>query len=60
MHLRDARAEDIPAIQSIYAHHVTHGLGTFETDPPDTHEMQVRMAQITGAGFPYLVATDGN
>ncbi len=60
MHLRDARAEDIPAIQSIYAHHVMHGLGTFETEPPDAHEMQARMAQITGAGFPYLVATDGS
>jgi phosphinothricin acetyltransferase len=59
MHLRDVRAEDFPAIQSIYAHHVLHGLGTFETEPPDVHEMNARHSQISAAGFPYLVATDG-
>lgn len=58
MHLRDARTDDVPAIQSIYAHHVLHGLGTFETEAPDLHEMQARHSQITSAGFPYLVATD--
>lgn len=59
MHLRDARADDFAAIQSIYGHHVLHGLGTFETEPPDAHEMHARHSQITAAGFPYLVATDG-
>ena len=60
MHPRDARADDIAAIQSIYAHHVLHGLGTFETEPPDAHEMHARMTQVTAAGFPFLVATDGS
>lgn len=33
----------IPAIRDIYAHHVNHGTGSFETDPPDTREMQDRL-----------------
>ena len=59
MQIRPATADDIDAIQAIYAHHVLNGLGTFETEPPDLAEMQRRHAQITGDGFPYLVAVDG-
>lgn len=58
MLIRAAIDSDITAIQAIYAHHVRHGLGTFETEPPGTAEMQRRHAQITGDGFPYLVALD--
>jgi phosphinothricin acetyltransferase len=56
--LRPATRDDVPAIQSIYAHHVLHGLGTFETEPPDLAEIRARHAQITGAGFPFLVAVE--
>jgi L-amino acid N-acyltransferase YncA len=59
MELRTAYAADVLSIQSIYAHHVLHGLGTFETEPPDVQEMRSRHAQITAAGFPYLVAVEG-
>ena len=58
MQIRPATSDDLAAIQAIYAHHVLHGLGTFETDPPDLNEMKRRHAQITGDGFPYLVAVD--
>lgn len=58
MEIRTALPTDVPAIQSIYGHHVLHGLGTFETEPPDVEEMRSRHAQITAAGFPYLVAVD--
>lgn len=58
MLIRAATANDIAAIQAIYAHHVLHGLGTFETEPPDLDEMRRRHAQITGDGFPYLVGED--
>lgn len=58
MLIRDAAVDDIAAIQSIYAHHVLHGLGTFETEPPSVDEMRRRHGQITGDGFPYLVAED--
>jgi phosphinothricin acetyltransferase len=58
MRIRDATPGDIAAVQAIYAHHVLHGLGTFETEPPDIAEMQRRYAQVTGDGFPYVVAED--
>ena len=32
--IRPSKEADIPAIQAIYAHHVLHGTGTFETEPP--------------------------
>ncbi len=54
--LRAATAADVPAIQNIYAHHVLHGTGTFEIDPPDVGVMQDRFSDLTGEGYPYLVA----
>ncbi|HVQ03602.1 MAG TPA: GNAT family N-acetyltransferase, partial [Burkholderiaceae bacterium] len=32
--VRDAAETDMQAIQAIYAHHVLHGLATFEEVPP--------------------------
>ena len=58
MEIRDARDDDLAAVQAIYSHHVLHGLGTFETEPPDEGEMRSRWHQITAAGFPYLIAVD--
>ena len=43
MQLRAATAEDARAVQSIYAHHVLHGVGTFEEEPPDRGEIESRM-----------------
>jgi phosphinothricin acetyltransferase len=60
MLVREARIDDVAAIQSIYAHHVLHGLGTFETDPPDTAELRARFSQIAAGGYPYLVAVDAD
>ena len=37
--IRPATRADLPAIQSIYAHHVLQGLGSFEEVPPDLGEM---------------------
>jgi phosphinothricin acetyltransferase len=58
MLIRAANDDDIDAIQAIYSHHVTHGLGTFETEPPGASEMRRRHGQITADGFPYLIAAD--
>lgn len=58
MQIRDATASDISRVQEIYAHHVLSGLGTFETTPPELADMLRRYEQITGDGFPYLVADD--
>jgi len=59
MRTRRATPEDAAAIQAIYAHHVLHGLGTFEEVPPDTDEIAARMAAISADGLPWLVVDDG-
>lgn len=56
--IRPSRDEDIPAIAAIYAHHVLHGTGTFETTPPSETEMAARRTDVLGKGLPYLVAEE--
>lgn len=58
MEIRQATRADVPDIQGIYAHHVLHGTGTFEEDPPSVEEMAVRFAKIVDTGYVWLVATD--
>jgi phosphinothricin acetyltransferase len=58
MLIRPAAPQDLPAIQSIYAHHVMHGLASFEEVPPTLEEMRRRFDDITRQGFPYLVAEE--
>src|ERR1700761_533451 len=57
MGIRAATEADIPEIQSIYAHHVLHGTGTFEEVPPSVEEMQARFEAILRHGWSYLAAT---
>jgi L-amino acid N-acyltransferase YncA len=58
--VRPASPGDLPAIHSIYAHHVLHGLATFEEEPPSVEELERRFCDVTGRRLPYLVAeTDG-
>ncbi len=54
--MRPATPDDLPAVQSIYAQHVRHGLASFEEEPPATGEMRRRHADVTGKGLPWLVA----
>lgn len=54
--IRPSEDRDIPAIQSIYAHHVLHGLASFEVEPPDEAEIARRRAAVLDGGFPYFVA----
>ena len=58
MLIRPAALQDLPAIQSIYAHHVLHGLASFEEEPPPVEEMQRCFEDVTGRGLPYLVAEE--
>ena len=58
MLLRPATPQDLPAIQAIYAHHVLHGLASFEEEAPPLAEMRRRYEDVTGSGLPYLVAED--
>lgn len=54
--IRDSSDSDVAAIQAIYAHHVLHGLASFEETPPDVAEMTLRRAEIGARGLPHLVA----
>ncbi len=54
--IRDATVDDVPQIQAIYAHHVMHGLASFEEKPPDVVELRARRESILALGLPYLVA----
>jgi L-amino acid N-acyltransferase YncA len=56
--VRAATASDIDAIAHIYAHHVNHGTGTFETEPPDSSEIRRRWSEVISRGLPWLVADD--
>jgi phosphinothricin acetyltransferase len=58
MQIRTATEADIPEIQSIYAHHVLTGAGTFEEVPPPVEEMAERVAEVLQRGWSWLVATD--
>jgi L-amino acid N-acyltransferase YncA len=58
MDIRDATEADVPEIQAIYAHHVLHGTGTFEEEPPSVEDMSARFREVVGSGYVWLVATD--
>lgn len=57
--IRSATAADAVAIAAIYAPEVLHGTATFEYDPHDAAEMATRLARVTDAGWPWLVAERG-
>jgi L-amino acid N-acyltransferase YncA len=58
MLVRPAAPQDLPAIQAIYAHHVLHGLASFEEEAPPLAEMRRRFEEVTAGGLPYLVAEE--
>jgi phosphinothricin acetyltransferase len=51
--------DDVPAIQSIYAHHVLHGLASFEEAAPPLEEIRRRFDDVRARGLPYLAADFG-
>lgn len=57
--LRPSQEPDLPAITAIYGHHVLHGSGTFETEPPSLADMRARRAEVLARHLPFLVAEDG-
>jgi len=56
MRVRDARDEDIAAIQAIYAHHVLYGTASFEEEAPSAEEVARRRSDVLARGLPYLAA----
>ena len=57
--IRPSHDADLAAITAIYAHHVLHGTGTFETAPPTAADMARRRQEVLARGLPWLVAEDG-
>jgi L-amino acid N-acyltransferase YncA len=56
--IRPAGRDDLAAMQAIYAHHVLHGLATFEEVPPGLAEIARRREEVTARGLPWLVAEE--
>ncbi len=54
--IRDARDDDMPAVQAIYAQHVLTGIASFELQAPSLEEMRRRRGDVLSNGLPYLVA----
>jgi phosphinothricin acetyltransferase len=57
--IRNVRDDDAEAIAAIYAHHVLHGTASFDLEPPPTASIAAKIAWITGAGWPFLLADSG-
>ncbi len=57
--VRDAREADMAQVAAIYAPYVLNGIATFEEVPPTAADMVARRADVSAAGFPYLVAETG-
>ncbi len=58
--IRASRDADLPAITTIYAHHVLQGTGTFEIDPPAESDMMARRADVLSKGLPWLVLEENS
>jgi L-amino acid N-acyltransferase YncA len=54
--IRRAEAGDAAAITAIYAHHVLHGTGTFDVEPPPQSRWEALVAAHRQGGHPFLVA----
>src|SRR5262245_17877853 len=54
--VRASTDSDVTAITKIYAHHVLHGTGSFEVEPPDAGEIARRRLDVISRGLPYFVA----
>lgn len=54
--VRSSQPLDVPAITAIYRHHVLHGTGTFEIEPPTLADMTTRRQDVLNKQLPWLVA----
>lgn len=56
--LRPATSDDAASIAAIYAHYVEHSVATFDLTAPDAAWWTAKIADLTAAGWPFLVAED--
>jgi phosphinothricin acetyltransferase len=54
--MRPARAADVEAIASIYAHYVEHTFITFDLDAPSAEGWRARWQEAQTVGYPWVVA----
>ena len=54
--IRDATADDLSGIATLYGLEVLNGTATFELEPPGRDEMARRLAAVKRHGLPWLVA----
>ena len=54
--IREATADDLPAIAALYGNEVLNGTATFELEPPGVGEMRGRFDAVRRHGLPWLVA----
>lgn len=54
--IRESRDDDVAIVHAIYRHHVLHGMGSFEEEPPSVDELIRRRVNVLGRALPYLVA----
>ena len=58
MDIRPATDADIQEIQAIYAHHVLHGTGTFDEEPPSVEDITEKFHHVIERDWSWIVATD--
>ncbi len=58
--IRPSTDDDVAAITAVYGHHVLHGTGTFETEPPSEADMAQRRRDVLARNLPWLVAEDSD
>jgi len=56
LRIRGATLADVPAITALYAREVREAVATYEYDAPSEAQMEQRVSDLLGQGFPYLVA----
>ena len=56
--IRPATPGDATTIAAIYAHYVEHSVATFDLTAPDAGWWTAKIADLTAAGWPFLVAED--
>ena len=54
--LRPATAADSAGIAAIYDHHVRHGTASFDSEGPSADQWSIKIAEVEGRGWPFLVA----
>ncbi|SMH61919.1 phosphinothricin acetyltransferase [Azospirillum lipoferum] len=57
--VRASVEEDVPAMLDIYTHHIQHGLGPFDVEPPHPEELKRRRKAMLKRRLPHLVAELG-